>query len=104
MRLREFDKDDEFAHSLRDGHNRTVKERMDDIEHSFKSNEGIYQHYIQFKSGNKNKINDIMILLLQEVENFYDFCNNCNDDNETRQYLDRLIEISKSLNQMLDNI
>lgn len=104
MRLKEFDKDDEFAHSLSDDYSRTIKQRMDDIEKSFRYNEGVYQNYIRNTLGNKDKINDMITVLLQEVENFYDFCNNCNNDSETIEYLDRLIDISEIIHKMLDNL
>lgn len=96
MKLCEFDKTDCDAHILVDKNTRSIEQRMDDIINRINKLKIDFSKFIISVKGRSILENDISNFA-EEIENFYNFCNKCNDDPETRSYLDRLILINNEL-------
>jgi hypothetical protein len=104
MRLSEFEDQDRVAHKAAHKENKTVEDRLRDIEKQYISIERIVDAYIPGIHGSKDKIEILLESFNNEVVSFYDFCNECNDDTETRTYLDRLKVIYSAITNMYNKI
>ena len=105
MRLFEFDDEDRKSHILRDKYNRSVETRLSNIENSYADISRIVDSFIKTGTGNRKSLASVISIDLDEIDNFYNFCNNMSkDDKETREYLDKLLFIRNSLIDILDSL
>lgn len=104
MRLWEFDNLDRFAHKSKDKKNRTVEERLAEIEESVRSVKDMFMNFKKHKLGRRSSIESILGGIIDDISDFFDFCNhNSNDDEETREYLDKLTELYTAVDNMLSD-
>lgn len=101
MRLFEFDQIDRTAFKTRFGI--TIEESLiqiiekcNDIKRDYK----ILSRTAKGKSALESTIGSTM----DDVKILFNFYNKCNVDNETKEYLDKLIELNNELVSMLDSI
>ena len=105
MKLNEFDNNDRLAHKSRDKKNRTIEERLLDIKNTMLSAEADLNKYLLNKIGRKDIIEHAIGETIEDISEFYDFCNhNSNDDSETRSYMEQLKKYYYMANDMLDKI
>ena len=98
MRLNEFDNNDRIAHKASDIRNRTIEQRLEEIKSSLRT----VENYIDNKVGRKNIIEDQLGNTIDDISDFFDFCNEkSNDDNETRLYLDNLRNLYNKATELL---
>ena len=90
---------------MKDKHNRSVETRLDHIEKSYADTIKMIDNFIKTGTGNRKSITSIINVELDEIDSFYNFCNNMSkDDKETREYLDKLLFIRNKLINISDSL
>jgi hypothetical protein len=90
---------------MKDKHNRSVETRLSDIEKSYAETTEMIDNFIKTGIGSRKSLVSIICIELDEIDSFYNFCNNMsNDDEETRTYLDKLLFIRNSLIDKHDSL
>jgi hypothetical protein len=105
MRLDEFDDEDRLSHKTKDKKNRTIEQRLSDIKDDILTVESNYNTYVQHKIGRKTFIKSTLSNIIDDISEFYDFCNiDSKDDTETRKYMIELKELYTKVSTMFDSI
>jgi hypothetical protein len=101
MRLYEFDDLDRLTFKTKYG--MTIEESLKQFEDKAKS---ITSDYKILSSTSKDKIALTSYIgdFMQEIRDLFDFYNKCNVDNETKAYLDRIIELNNLMIDLFDSL
>ena len=99
MRLYEFDNFDRSSFKLKYG--KTVEDKIADIEQEYSTllnNSKVFALSSRGKDILKSDADSIMKI----ISNVFEFCNECKDDTETREYLDKLVDLNNKIISIVD--
>lgn len=101
MRLFEFDDLDRSTFKARFG--MSIEDSLIEITDVYNKISNDY-NILSSTSQGKIALESMIGTLMDKIQVLFDFYNKCNDDKETRKYLDAIIDLNNKLASMLDNI
>lgn len=103
MRLYEFDDGDRLNHKTADRQNRTVEQRLSDLENQIINIKPDIERFSKLGRSRTTHIKIMLDNIIDDISEFFDFCNNrCSNDTETKEYADKLRSLYTEANILFD--
>lgn len=102
--IEEFDSLNRPLYKWLDKKNITVEERLSEIEKSINSAKDMLTYFKKYRHDKIHIVELMFTIVIDDIVDFFNYCNNSKDDTETRWYLGRLMDLHTKSYNMIDEI